>query len=140
MDLDIITAAERTATREAGYGRLWTLWAILKGVLQTRNALQQTPKSGAEDAAGSDAYDTATNTTRVWTHPADGTVYSHVMYSLDAGHKADLSFDTAVTTHLVGIPGNTFGTLDGVSVTGDIHGRNTSAGNNYTNLRIIAVW
>ncbi len=33
MDLTQITQAERTATQNAGYGRLWTLFGILKGVL-----------------------------------------------------------------------------------------------------------
>lgn len=97
------------------------------------------PTPGTTDAAGSDAYDLAGFTTRVWTHPGSNAVFTRMLFTLAAGFDADISIDGGVTTNFLGLQPGTY-CLGGLRITGDIHGRNNVAGSNYTNLRVIAVW
>jgi len=83
------------------------------------------------DAAGADAY------AKVLDAPARVCHYAHV--SVAAG-GAVVSFDGGSTDH-VALPPNTSFLFEGLAITtsAEVHGKNLSAGSDYTNLRV-SVW
>ena len=90
------------------------------------------PAAFQTGAEGADAYAT------VVTAPAR--VCHYALIQLDPGHDAIVSLDGGTTNHLF-IKANQIYALSGLAIGSgaNILGKNASAGNNYTNLRI-TVW
>lgn len=102
---------------------------------------QEPSPGGSAVASGSDAYDTSGNTTRAWKHPdPDGErTYSTLICQLGDGASANISLDGGQSDAVVGMSPNSTLSLPGVSISGDIHVRNTSAGNDHGEFQVLAV-